>query len=68
MVGLIFGLARGGVIVSVIVLVVGITEIPQEPWWQESRLLGHFETMAIWLKGNFPSDMSTQFAYDGLPL
>jgi len=68
MVGLIFGLARGGVIVSVIVLVVGITNIPQEAWWQESTLLGHFETLAIWLKGNFPADMSTQFAYDGLPL
>jgi len=68
LVGLIFGLARGGVIVSVIVLVVGITNIPQETWWQESTLLSHFETMAIWLKGNFPADMSTQFAYDGLPL
>lgn len=68
MVGLIFGLARGGVIISVIVLVVGITNIPQEAWWQESVLLGHFENLAIWLKGNFPADMSTQFAYDGLPL
>jgi len=68
MIGLIFGLARGGVIVSVIVLVVGITKIPQEPWWQESLLLDHFETLAIWLKGNFPEGMSTQFAYDGLPL
>lgn len=68
MVGLIFGLARGGVIVAVIVLVVGITTIPQEPWWQESVMLNHFETLAIWLKGNFPAGMSTQFAYDGLPL
>ena len=68
MVGLIFGLARGGVIVSVIVLVAGITNVPQEPWWQESFMLGHFEPLAVWLKGNFPADMSTQFASDGLPL
>ena len=68
MVGLIFGLARGGVIVAVIVLVLGITEIPKEPWWQESYMLEHFETMAVWLKGNFPSNLSTQFASDGLPL
>jgi len=67
MVGLIFGLARGGVIVSVIVLVVGITEIPKEPWWQESMMLNHFETLAGWMKGNFPTDMSTKFASDGLP-
>ncbi|HFE37315.1 MAG TPA: CvpA family protein [Gammaproteobacteria bacterium] len=67
MVGLIFGLARGGLIVSVIVLVAGVTDIPHEPWWQASRLLTHFETLAIWLKGNFPADISTQFAYDGMP-
>ena len=67
MIGLIFGLARGGIIVSLIVLVVGITEVPQEPWWQESRMLGHFETLAVWLKSNFPADISTQFAYDRLP-
>lgn len=64
MIGVIFGLARGGVIVAVIVLIIGFTTVPQESWWQESLLLEHFQTLAIWLKGNFPADMATQFAYD----
>jgi len=64
MIGVIFGLARGGVIVAVIVLVIGFTTVPQEQWWRESLLLEHFQTLAIWLKGNFPDDMQTQFAYD----
>lgn len=64
MIGVIFGLARGGVIVAVIVLVIGFTTVPQEPWWKESILLEHFQTLAIWLKGNFPAEMTTKFAYD----
>jgi len=66
MVGVIFGFIRGGLIVSVVVLIVGMTTLPQEHWWRESLLLEHFQTLAIWLKGSFPADISNQFAYDGL--
>jgi len=68
MIGLIFGFARGGVIITVIVLVVGVTTLPQEPWWKSSILLDYFEMSAIWLKSNFPGDISTHFAYDRLAL
>ncbi len=64
MIGVIFGLARGGVIVAVIVLAIGFTTIPQEQWWQESLLLEHFQTLAVWMKGHFPEEMVAQFAYD----
>ena len=64
MIGVVFGLARGGVIVAVIVLAIGFTTIPTETWWQESLLLEHFQTLAVWMKSNFPEEMKTQFAYD----
>jgi len=64
MIGVIFGFARGGLIVAVIVLVVGFTTVPQESWWQQSLLLEHFQTLAVWMKGNFPSEMTSSFAYD----
>ena len=64
MIGVIFGLARGGVIVSVIVLIVGVTTIPQEKFWQESMFLTHFSPLATWLQGNFPKEIATQFAFD----
>lgn len=40
--GVVFGGARGLLIVAMLVLVAGLTAIPREPWWQESR-------MAAWL-------------------
>ncbi len=62
MIGLIFGLARGGVIVAVLVLLVGLTQIPNEAWWQGSSLVHYFEPLAVWLASNFPADISTQFS------
>ena len=62
MIGLIFGLARGGVIVAVLVLIAGLTQIPNEAWWKGSMLVQHFQPLAAWLGSNLPSDISTQFA------
>ena len=38
--GAVFGLARGALIVCVLVALAGYTELPQEPWWQEARTSG----------------------------
>lgn len=62
LIGLIFGFARGGVIIGVLVFVVGFTQVPTETWWQESMLVQHFQPLAAWLGSNFPADLSTQFA------
>jgi membrane protein required for colicin V production len=40
--GVVFGGARGLLIVALLVLVAGLTAIPREPWWQASR-------MATWM-------------------
>lgn len=63
MVGLIFGIARGGLVVSILVLLAGMTTFPQEPWWTESLLLNHFEPMAGMLKSNLPSELASKIAY-----
>ena len=44
--GMLFGVARGVIIIAVAVLVARFTVIPQDPWWQESTLLPHFERIA----------------------
>src|SRR5690606_23776476 len=36
----VFGLARGALIIFVLVGLAGHTELPQEPWWREARLAG----------------------------
>ena len=38
--GAVFGLARGALIVFVLVGLAGYTELPQEHWWREARLSG----------------------------
>ena len=38
--GALFGLARGALIIFVLVGLAGYTELPQEKWWSESKLSG----------------------------
>lgn len=44
--GMLFGIGRGVIIIAVAVLVARFTAIPQDPWWQASTLLPHFEHIA----------------------
>ena len=44
--GALFGLARGIAILVMAVILAGLTPFPNDPWWEESRLLPYFETMA----------------------
>ncbi|GAB4192893.1 MAG: CvpA family protein [Wenzhouxiangellaceae bacterium] len=46
LIGMIFGLARGVVLVAVAVLLARFTPFPQDPWWRQSRLLPYFERVA----------------------
>ena len=56
--GMVFGIARGIVIVAVLVMLAGLTTLPQDPWWRESLLLGHFQDVAIWLRGFLPDHVA----------
>lgn len=44
--GGVFGFVRGLVIVLVLVMIGRFTPFPDDPWWQESRLLPEFEHLA----------------------
>ena len=50
MIGMIFGGARGVLVVCVLVLLAGFTTMPQDPWWQESALIDVFHKLALWLR------------------
>jgi membrane protein required for colicin V production len=50
MIGMIFGIARGVVLVSVLVFLAGMTTLPQDPWWQQSVLIEVFHKLALWLR------------------
>ncbi len=61
-VGMLFGVVRGGVLVGVLVLLAGLTTIPQGPWWRDSQLISHFEDMALWMRGELPPEVSSRLA------
>ena len=62
--GLFFGIARGGLVVAILVLLAGLTPLPEDPWWSESETLPYFEEMAVSLRGFLPEDIAKDFVFD----
>ena len=53
--GGLFGAIRGLILILVLMLVAGLTPVPQDPWWQQSRTIQSLMPLAEW---------STQFLPD----
>ena len=63
-IGVVFGLARGVVIVALIVLVANLApELKQERWWSESELLPEFQDMARAIHGQLPLEVAQHFDF-----
>jgi len=56
--GMVFGLVRGLALVVLVVLLMGFTPFPRDPWWSQSRLLPSFESGARWLGARLPSEVA----------
>jgi membrane protein required for colicin V production len=65
--GMVFGLARGVAIVTLLVLVAGATPVPEDPWWRQSTLLRHFERLAIEIRRLLPDAISGFIHFPGDP-
>ncbi len=63
LVGMVFGTARGVMLVAVLVLLAGLTPLPREGWWIESSLIAYFEELAYWLRDLLPPAMAERFRY-----
>jgi membrane protein required for colicin V production len=61
--GIVFGIARGVMVVGVLVLLAGLTQLPQDPWWQESVFLKHFVELAQWMSSFLPADIAANIQY-----
>lgn len=60
--GMVFGAGRGVLIVTMLVLLAGLTPMPTENWWQESTMIEYFANIAGWLKDILPQDIASRFA------
>ena len=57
MFGMAFGFARGVLIVTVLVFLVGMTGLTREPWWRESALAPQFQSAAAVLGQSIPASV-----------
>lgn len=62
--GAMFGLARGLLIVGVLVLLGGMTSLPQDPRWRNAMFSAPMEAMVVAVKPWLPQDMTKHIKYD----
>jgi len=64
MLGIVFGIVRGGFVVAICVLLAGLTPLPRDPWWQESLLISrYFQDFAIGIRGLLPPELGLHLRY-----
>jgi len=61
--GSVFGLARGVVLVSIMLLLMSFTPVTKDAWWQSSQLIPYFDSMQLWLKDMLPDSIHSQFQF-----
>ena len=62
-VGGIFGLVRGLLVVMILVLLAGLTTVPRQPMWRNAILSAPLEAFAGYIKAWLPSDLSKRIRY-----
>lgn len=61
--GMLFGAAHGLIIVFVIVVIAGLTPLPKDRWWQESKYIPPFQSLATLVKSNSSSTVASSINY-----
>lgn len=61
--GVVFGGARGVLIVTMVVLLASLTPMPEAQWWRDSSMVGFFQQLAEWVKGIIPADAADSFSF-----
>ena len=62
-IGGVFGTLRGILLVTIVVMLLGLTTLPKEKWWDESFFMFRFEVIATWLKDLLPNEIARYFHY-----
>jgi membrane protein required for colicin V production len=55
--GGVFGIGRGLILVLMLIIVAGLTPIPRDPWWQESETIQALVPLAEWMAELLPDSI-----------
>ena len=61
--GALFGILRGAAIVTVLVVLAGLTPLPGNPSWRQSTMLVTFQSAAQLAIAQLPPDLGSHFSY-----
>ena len=67
MLGMLFGAARGLLIVTLAVLLAGMTPLPRDAWWRQSALIPTFQHAAQRLQAHLPPQVARYMSYASEP-
>ena len=62
-IGVLFGFLRGVVLVSALVALAGLTQIPKTAIWHDSYLVIKFQAIAVWLTSLLPYEVAKNFVF-----
>lgn len=61
--GAVFGVARGVMVLLVLVLLAGLTPLPQQQWWRQATLAPPLETMVLAARPWLPPELAKRIQY-----
>lgn len=61
--GALFGVARGMLVVLALILLAGLTALPQQPWWRQAVLSPPLETVVLAVKPWLPPELTKRIQY-----
>lgn len=61
--GMLFGAARGVLLILLLVAIGGMTHLPEEPWWRQARLAPLAEHGVTYIKPWLPDDLAKHIVY-----
>jgi membrane protein required for colicin V production len=64
--GMVFGFARGVLLVALLVFLVDLTSFAREPEWKQSALVPQFNGVVAWLQQEMPTNMLDRLRPDNL--
>lgn len=65
--GMIFGFARGVLLIAIFILFAKTTSVVRDPWWQSSHLIPYFQGIATWLQQFIPVHLNNFSHYFAKP-